>query len=42
MNNKIINRLYLTHDELIQGGILEYKMGSKPNKKLILPLSKPI
>jgi len=34
LNNKIINRLYLTHDELIQGGILEYKMGSKPNKKI--------
>lgn len=32
LNGKKINRLYLTHNELIQGGILAYKMGSKPNK----------
>lgn len=32
LDGKKINRLYLKHNELIQGGILEYKMGSKPNK----------
>ena len=35
LNGKIINRLYLTHNELMQGGILEFKMGSSPNKKAV-------
>ncbi|MBN1650155.1 MAG: GH92 family glycosyl hydrolase [Bacteroidales bacterium] len=33
LNNKKINRLYLTHSELIAGGLLEFKMGKKPNKE---------
>lgn len=41
LNGKKIDRLYLTHSELIQGGILEFKMGSKPNKNLV-PTAKPI
>lgn len=42
LNGKKINRLYLTHNELIQGGILEFKMGNKPNKKLVQSPVKPI
>lgn len=34
LNGKKINRLYLTHSELINGGLLEYKLGSRPNKKI--------
>jgi len=33
LNNKKLNRLYLTHSELITGGLLEFKMGRKPNKE---------
>jgi predicted alpha-1,2-mannosidase len=35
LNGKPINRLYLTHKELIDGGNLEFQMEKKPNKNLI-------
>ncbi len=33
LNGKPLDKGYITHDELIQGGELVYTMGSKPNKK---------
>ncbi|MET2985093.1 GH92 family glycosyl hydrolase [Aureibaculum conchae] len=32
LNNKELNRTYITHQELIAGGKLELKMGAEPNK----------
>ncbi len=32
LNGKKINRLYLIHSELMQGGLLEFKMGRKPKQ----------
>lgn len=32
LNGKDFNRTYLTHDEIMYGGELEFIMGSKPNK----------
>ncbi len=39
LNGKRIDRNYITHEEIIMGGSLEYTMGAKPNKKwgLIAP-----
>jgi predicted alpha-1,2-mannosidase len=36
LNGKILNRSYITHDEILHGGVLEFKMGSQPNKYLYL------
>jgi predicted alpha-1,2-mannosidase len=33
LNGIRLNRAYITHDELVQGGELIFEMGSKPNKK---------
>ncbi|MFY0624651.1 MAG: GH92 family glycosyl hydrolase [Reichenbachiella sp.] len=33
LNGKPLNKLWFYHDELVAGGSLELKMGSKPNKK---------
>lgn len=35
-NGQPINRAYITHDELVNGGVLEFVMSSKPNKKLFV------
>ncbi|QCR21178.1 GH92 family glycosyl hydrolase [Pontibacter sp. SGAir0037] len=35
LNGKPLNRLYLTHDEIMNGGKLTFYMSSKPNKKLV-------
>lgn len=32
INGKKYDKLYITHDELLKGGIWEYKMGAVPNK----------
>ena len=32
LNGKEFNRTYLTHNELMQGGLLQFKMGNIPNK----------
>lgn len=32
LNGKPLNALYITHDQLLQGGTLEFQMASKPNK----------
>ncbi|MGJ0982622.1 glycoside hydrolase domain-containing protein, partial [Bacteroides ovatus] len=34
LNGKKINRLWITHQEIIQGGVLEFVMGKYPNKQL--------
>ena len=34
LNGKELNRTYITHQEIIDGGLLEFKMGNVPNKKL--------
>ena len=33
LNGIPVNRLYLTHEELLEGGTLEYEMAPKPNKR---------
>ena len=32
LNGKLLNRLYITHDEIMQGGDLVFYMSAKPNK----------
>lgn len=31
LNGKIVERLYPTHDELMQGGVLRFEIGATPN-----------
>lgn len=33
-NGKVYDRCYVTHQMLMEGGVLEFVMGSKPNKRL--------
>ena len=33
LNGKLHTNTYLTHDEIMKGGVLEFEMASKPNKK---------
>ena len=33
LNGVPVNRLYLTHEELMQGGTLEFEMAKSPNKR---------
>ena len=33
-NGKPYNKCYVTYTQLMEGGILEFQMGPKPNKKL--------
>ena len=32
LNGKIVEKRYITHEEIMNGGVLEYTMSSKPNK----------
>ena len=42
LNGKKLERLYITHAELMEGGVLEFEMSSKPSKKRGLrPEEKP-
>ncbi len=34
LNGKILNRFYITHQEIMDGGVLEFKMGANPNINL--------
>jgi len=34
LNGQTINRSYITHQEIMDGGTLEFEMGAEPNKKL--------
>ena len=33
LNGKPVDRLFLTHGELLEGGTLEFEMASKPNRR---------
>ena len=33
LNGKVYDKLYITHDELLQGGTLEFVMSKNPNKR---------
>lgn len=39
LNGKILDRLYITHEEILSGGILEFQMSSVPNKSRGLKIS---
>ena len=42
LNGKPVTRAYLTYEDLMDGGVLEFDMASKPNKKLFQsPADKP-
>ena len=42
LNGKDYSKLYLTHADLLEGGVLEFEMASKPNKSRGLkPADKP-
>ncbi|MDY6068627.1 MAG: glycoside hydrolase family 92 protein, partial [Opitutales bacterium] len=32
LNGKPLNRSWITHDEIMNGGVLEFEMGLRPNK----------
>ncbi len=34
LNGQILNRSFITHQEIMDGGILEFTMGAEPNKEL--------
>ena len=33
LNGKVLDRLYLTHSDLLEGGTLEFTMSKTPNKR---------
>ena len=33
LNGKKLDRAWITHDEIVRGGLLEFEMGAKPNKE---------
>ena len=33
LNGKSYSKMYITHEDILKGGVLEFKMGSTPNKK---------
>ncbi|MFN2977244.1 GH92 family glycosyl hydrolase [Terriglobus aquaticus] len=42
LNGKPIDRVYLTHDELMAGGTLRFEMGQEPNRKwAVSPAARP-
>lgn len=42
LNGKNYDKLYITHDDLLNGGTMEFKMTSKPDKKYgVAPKSRP-
>ena len=42
LNGAPLSRLYITHEEILNGGVLEFEMASKPNKRRGLsPSDKP-
>ncbi len=38
LNGVDYNRMYITHEDILKGGTLEFKMGSAPNKRRGLTL----
>lgn len=41
LNGKRYDKLYITHADLLAGGKLEFRMGSKPNRKRCISTGKP-
>jgi putative alpha-1,2-mannosidase len=33
LNDRPLTRLYITHNELLRGGVLEFRMQSQPNRR---------
>lgn len=33
LNGKIYDKMYLTHEDILKGGVLEFKMSASPNKR---------
>ncbi len=33
LNGEPYDKMYLTHDDLMKGGVLEFRMASKPDKR---------
>ena len=36
LNGQVLDRSYITHEEIMNGGTLEFTMGSEPNKELFM------
>ena len=41
LNGKTYDKLYLTHQDIMAGGTLEFVMSSTPNKKRCITTGKP-
>ena len=41
LNGKPYNKLYITHKDIMNGGVLSFKMSSTPNKKRCIKTGKP-
>lgn len=41
LNGKPYDKLYITHKDIMAGGVLSFKMGSTPNKKRCIKTGKP-
>lgn len=42
LNGKVYDKMYITHEDILKGGVLEFKMGASPNKRRGLsPEDKP-
>jgi putative alpha-1,2-mannosidase len=37
LNGKPVDRFYLTHAELLEGGVLEFIMAPRPNRRRVNP-----
>jgi putative alpha-1,2-mannosidase len=33
LNGKLLDRCWITHEEILKGGVLRFKLGSKPNQR---------
>ena len=31
LNGKVYDKMYITHEDILKGGVLEFKMGASPN-----------
>ena len=39
LNGKPYSKMFITHEDILQGGVLEFKMATQPNKKRGLSLT---
>ena len=33
LDGKVYDKMYITHEDILKGGVLEFKMGASPNKR---------